>query len=114
MRHAGPRRGTADGPCPIGRTADILGDRWTLLIMRNATIGTTRFDEFKAELDIADNVLSNRLRHLVESGLLTRAPHRPEGGGRIRDESRLTRAGEDSTPSPCSAWPAIGPAPPST
>ncbi|MFF3950810.1 winged helix-turn-helix transcriptional regulator [Streptomyces sp. NPDC001902] len=94
----GPRRGTADGPCPIGRAADILGDRWTLLIMRNATIGMTRFDEFKAELDIADNVLSNRLRQLVESGLLARAPYRPEGGGRTREEYRLTRAGEDLLP----------------
>ncbi|MFE0633339.1 winged helix-turn-helix transcriptional regulator [Streptomyces sp. NPDC058864] len=94
----GPRRGTADGPCPIGRAADVLGDRWTLLIMRNATGGTARFDEFKAELDIADNVLADRLRQLVGAGLLARIPYRPEGGGRTRDEYRLTPAGEDLLP----------------
>ncbi|MFD4951331.1 winged helix-turn-helix transcriptional regulator [Streptomyces sp. NPDC058451] len=95
---SGPRRGNADGPCPIGRAADILGDRWTLLIMRNATSGATRFDEFKTELGIADNILSNRLNRLVETGLLVRVPYRPEEGGRTRDECRLTQAGEDMLP----------------
>ncbi|WP_377273319.1 winged helix-turn-helix transcriptional regulator [Peterkaempfera sp. SMS 1(5)a] len=95
---SGPRRGTATGPCPIGRAVDTLGDRWTLLIMRNATSGMTKFDEFKAELDIADNILSNRLSRLVESGLLVRVPYRPEGGGRTRNEYRLTQAGEDLLP----------------
>jgi DNA-binding HxlR family transcriptional regulator len=66
--------------------------------MRNATGGTSRFDEFKAELGIADNILSNRLNHLVEHGLLTRTPYRPPEGGRTRHEYRLTKAGEDLLP----------------
>ena len=53
-------------PCPIGRAADVLGDRWTLLILRNATVGITRFEEFKSDLGIADNILSTRLGLLVE------------------------------------------------
>ncbi|GAA1201189.1 winged helix-turn-helix transcriptional regulator [Pseudonocardia alaniniphila] len=90
---AGPRRGDARGPCPIGRAIDVLGDRWTLLVLRNATIGMSRFDEFKADLGIADNILSDRLRKLVEHGLLTKRPYRDESGGRTRNEYRLTEAG---------------------
>jgi DNA-binding HxlR family transcriptional regulator len=90
----GSRRGRADGPCPIGRAADILGDRWTLLVLRNATGGMTRFDEFKDGLRIADNILADRLNRLVEHGLLVRVPYRPESGGRTRNEYRLTIAGE--------------------
>lgn len=95
---AGPRRGDVSGPCPIGRAADILGDRWTLLVMRNATVGMSRFDDFKTELGIADNILSNRLTRLVDHGLLTRTPYRPPEGGRTRQEYRLTKAGEDLLP----------------
>ena len=83
-------------PCPIGRAVDVLGDRWTLLILRNATIGTTRFDDFKSELGIADNILSARLGRLVDVGLLTRTAYRP--GGRTRYEYRLTQAGADVLP----------------
>jgi DNA-binding HxlR family transcriptional regulator len=43
-------------PCPIGRATDVLGDRWTLLILRNATVGITRFEDFKSDLGIADNI----------------------------------------------------------
>src|SRR6185437_6288682 len=90
---AEPRRAP---PCPIGRAADVLGDRWTLLILRNATVGMTRFDEFKSDLGIADNVLSTRLGRLVDAGLLTKAPYRHEG--RTRYEYRLTEAGADVLP----------------
>ncbi|MGH3415121.1 MAG: winged helix-turn-helix transcriptional regulator, partial [Actinocrinis sp.] len=45
-------------PCPLGRASSILGDRWILLIMRDATVGVSRFDEFRAHLGIADNILS--------------------------------------------------------
>jgi DNA-binding HxlR family transcriptional regulator len=95
---AGLRRGSAHGPCPIGRAVDVLGDRWTLLVLRNATLGTTRFDEFKADLAIADNVLSDRLSRLVEHGLLTKRPYRSGDGGRTRHEYRLTAAGADILP----------------
>lgn len=83
-------------PCPIGRAADTVGDRWTLLILRQATIGRTRFDEFRTELGISDNILSNRLSRLVEAGLLVKVPYRD--GGRIRHEYRLTSAGADMLP----------------
>ena len=85
-----------DTPCPIGRATDLIGDRWTLLILRQATLGTTRFDEFRSELGIADNVLANRLVKLVEHGVLTRIPYRDER--RTRHEYRLTAAGADLLP----------------
>jgi DNA-binding HxlR family transcriptional regulator len=91
------RRTTWTGvPCPIARAVDVLGEPWTLLILRNATTGTTRFDAFRAELGIADNVLATRLARLVDAGLLVRVPYRD--GGRTRDEYRLTQAGADALP----------------
>lgn len=90
---AGPR---VAPPCPIGRAADVLGDRWTLLILRNATVGTTRFDDFKSDLGIADNILSTRLSRLVDAGLLTKVPY--DDNGRRRHEYRLTGAGADVLP----------------
>lgn len=91
-------RGTlvAETPCPIGRAAATIGDRWTLLILRHANLGVTRFDEFRTDLGIADNVLSNRLGRLVEAGLLTKVPYRDER--RTRHEYRLTKAGADMVP----------------
>jgi DNA-binding HxlR family transcriptional regulator len=83
-------------PCPIGRAADVLGDRWTLLILRNATVGMTRFDDFKSDLGIADNILSARLGRLVDAGLMTKAPY--HDNGRRRHEYRLTSPGADVLP----------------
>ena len=85
-----------DNSCPIARAADILGEPWTLLILRNATAGTTRFEDFRGQLGIADNVLTTRLAKLVERGLLTKLPYRD--GGRTRHEYRLTPAGSDALP----------------
>jgi DNA-binding HxlR family transcriptional regulator len=89
-------RDVAMPPCPIGRAVEVLGDRWTLLIMRNASRGMTRFEDFRADLGIADNVLSIRLARLDDAGLLTRVPYR-SGRGRTRQEYRLTPAGADMT-----------------
>lgn len=86
----------ADAACPIARAADVLGEPWTLLILRNATGGTTRFEDFRTQLGIADNVLTTRLAKLVERGLLTKLPYRD--GGRTRHEYRLTQAGSDALP----------------
>ncbi len=85
-----------DAACPIARAADILGEPWTLLILRNAFAGTTRFEDFRSELGIADNVLSSRLTKLVDRGLLTKLPYRD--GGRTRHEYRLTQTGFDALP----------------
>ena len=79
--------------CPIGRAIDVLGDRWTLLILRNATMGVTRFEDFRAQLGIADNILSNRLARLVDAGVFVRMPYRDRQ--RTRHEYRLTTAGAD-------------------
>jgi DNA-binding HxlR family transcriptional regulator len=90
------RTSWAGASCPIARAVDVLGEPWTLLILRNATLGTTRFDGFRTELGIADNVLAARLARLVEAGLLVRRPYRE--GGRTREEYRLTQAGADALP----------------
>jgi DNA-binding HxlR family transcriptional regulator len=86
----------ATRPCPIGRAGDLLGDRWTLLILRDANSGITRFDDFRSNLGIADNILAARLRHLIEAGLLVKVPYRD--GNRTRQEYRLTQAGADFLP----------------
>lgn len=78
-------------PCSVGRAASLIGDKWSLLILRNAMIGRRRFDEFKRGLGIADNILSNRLGRLVEEGLLRKVPY--VEAGRTRQEYRLTEAG---------------------
>jgi DNA-binding HxlR family transcriptional regulator len=85
-----------DTPCPIGRAAELIGDRWTLLILRHATLGVTRFDDLRRELGIADNVLSNRLGKLVEHGVLVKVPYRDER--RTRHEYRLTETGAGVLP----------------
>ncbi len=58
-------------PCPIARTLEIVGEWWTLLIIRDALMGARRFEEFKTT-GIADNILTSRLKKLVEQGLLER------------------------------------------
>lgn len=67
MRHAS----LAAQPCPVARTLDLVGEWWTLLVVRDALLGARRFDDFKAT-GIADNVLSSRLKKLTEAGILKR------------------------------------------
>lgn len=61
--------------CSIARALEVVGGRWTLLILRDALMGVRRFDDFRASLGIASNVLSKRLDQLVEDGLLLREPY---------------------------------------
>lgn len=64
---------TYDGQdCSIARALEVVGGRWTLLLLRDALLGVRRFDDFRASLGIRANVLSTRLDHLVEAGLLRR------------------------------------------
>lgn len=70
----------------------VLGERWTMLVLREAFAGTTRFDAFTRNLGIAPNILSARLAELVDHGLLERVP---EGG---RHAYRLTERGRDAFP----------------
>jgi DNA-binding HxlR family transcriptional regulator len=78
--------------CSIARALEVVGERWTLLIVRDAFLGLGRFDQFQESLGIARNVLTDRLNRLVEEGILERIRYseRPE-----RFEYRLTRKGRD-------------------
>ncbi len=86
----------SDRYCPVARSLEVLGDPWALLVLRQALSGARRFEEFRTALGAADNVLSSRLRALVEHGLLRRSPY--VDGSRTRDEYVLTPAGADTLP----------------
>ena len=78
--------------CSIRRTLDIVGERWTLLVLREAFYGVRRFADFHRALGCAKNLLSARLKTLVEEGILERERYR-DPGARARDEYRLTEKG---------------------
>jgi DNA-binding HxlR family transcriptional regulator len=87
---------TYDGQaCSIARSLELIGERWTLLIIRDAFLGIHRFDDFQRSLGVARNVLQGRLERLVECGILERVRYqeRPE-----RYEYRLTEMGIDLWP----------------
>ena len=81
--------------CPVARSLERVGEWWSILIMRDAFYGLTRFDEFQKSLSIAPNILTRRLNALVEAGLLERHRYseRPP-----RDEYLLTPRGRDFRP----------------
>lgn len=83
-----------DERCPIARSLDVLGEKWTLMIVRDALAGSTRFTQFQQSLGVPREVLTARLGSLVEGGVLERTSYKPEGG-RARDEYVLTDAGRD-------------------
>ena len=83
--------------CSLARALEVIGERWTLLIVRDAFYGVRRFSDFHAHLDIPKAVLSDRLSGLVEDGILGRRPD-PRHAGRHLYE--LTAAGRD-------LWPAL-------
>jgi DNA-binding HxlR family transcriptional regulator len=78
--------------CSIARALEVIGERWTLLIVRDVFLGLRRFEQFQENLGIARNVLTDRLNRLVEEGILERVRYseRPE-----RYEYRLTQKGRD-------------------
>lgn len=82
-----------DPDCQIVRTLDIVGEKWSLLIVRSALRGRTRFSEFRAALGAPTDVLTARLATLVERGILEKRPYR-EQGSRERFSYHLTPAGE--------------------
>lgn len=75
--------------CSIQRTLELVGEKWTFLVLREAFNGVRRFDQIRDHVGLSDSILSNRLRKLVEGGLLTVEPYR-EQGRRTRNEYRLT------------------------
>ncbi|SUA80972.1 Uncharacterized HTH-type transcriptional regulator yybR [Nocardia otitidiscaviarum] len=80
-----------DPTCPVARTVDLVGDRWSLLIVRDAMDGAATFTEFQRRLGIARNILTDRLRRLVDHGVLTTST---APGGK-RHSYALTPAGQD-------------------
>lgn len=76
--------------CSIARALELVGERWTLLIVRNIQLGLTRFDEIQLQLGIARNVLASRLEALTANGILQRHPY---GERPVRHEYRLTEKG---------------------
>jgi DNA-binding HxlR family transcriptional regulator len=86
------RRRFDDQPCAVAQSLEILGDWWTLLIIRDAFLGARRFADFEQSLGISKNILSKRLAHLVDHGVLERVD-----AGRLghRYEYVLSRKGKD-------------------
>lgn len=80
-------------PCTLGRPAALLGERWTLLLLRQVFLGTRRFEDFHLEMDISRSVLTDRLSMLSQEGVLKRVPYQEDG--RTRYEYRLTEKGKD-------------------
>ncbi len=89
------KRDYASQDCSVARALEVVGERWTLLIVRDALRGTTRFEQFQESLGIARNVLTDRLGRLCDEGIMRRVRYqeRPE-----RFEYRLTQAGRDLYP----------------
>ena len=84
-----------EAPCSIARTLASIGDRWTLLILRDCFLGLRRFDDIQHNLRLSPHLLSTRLTKLVDDGILERSVYqqRPR-----RDEYRLTEKGRDLYP----------------
>ena len=85
----------SDQNCSVARALEVIGERWTLLIIRNAFYGIKRFDDHQRWLGIARNVLQSRLERLVEEGILTRELYQERPP---RYEYRLTQKGRDLWP----------------
>jgi DNA-binding HxlR family transcriptional regulator len=82
----------SDATCPVARTIDLVGDKWSLLIIRDALDGIRRFGQFQRSLGVAKNILSVRLRNLTEAGLLR---VEPASDGSSYQEYVLTPKGQD-------------------
>jgi DNA-binding HxlR family transcriptional regulator len=89
------QRSYPDQVCSISRALEVVGERWTLLILRDAALGLTRFDEFQQSLGIASNVLTNRLKLLTEEGVMERVPDDERPG---RPKYVLTDKGREIAP----------------
>jgi DNA-binding HxlR family transcriptional regulator len=86
------RKSMQDSVCSVARTLDVIGDWWSLLIVRDALNGLTRFGEFQKNLGIAKNMLTQRLKQLVDQGILE---NRPAADGSAWNEYVLTDKGRE-------------------
>jgi DNA-binding HxlR family transcriptional regulator len=83
--------------CSIHRTLALIGEKWTMLVIRDAANGVRRFDDFRRHIGLSEAVLSDRLKHLVSRGILETREYQ-EPGQRRRHEYRLTAKGWDLFP----------------
>jgi len=90
-RHKSPSAET----CPVARSLDLIGDRWTMLLIRDAFDGVQRFGDFQRSLGVARNILSDRLRRLVEADILA---VQPASDGSAYQEYVLTTMGKSLFP----------------
>ncbi len=81
-----------DMECSVARCLEVVGEWWSLVIVRDAMLGVTRFDDFQARLGISRNILTQRLNRLVGNGVLKRVPYSQHPP---RSEYRLTAKGRD-------------------
>jgi DNA-binding HxlR family transcriptional regulator len=81
--------------CSVARALEVLGDRWTLLVLRDAFSRVRRFEDFQRSLGVARNVLTDRLGRLVDEGILKRVPYQERP---VRFEYRLTEKGRELWP----------------
>jgi DNA-binding HxlR family transcriptional regulator len=86
------RKSFADMNCSVAQCLEIVGEWWTLLILRDVFLGYSRFDEFESRLGIARNVLTQRLERLVGAGVLERVPYQERP---VRHDYLLTDKGRD-------------------
>lgn len=84
------RKSLKTDPCPVARALDVIGDRWSLLIVRDAYDGMRRFGEFQKSLGVARNILADRLHTLVEEGIFS---SEPASDGTAYQEYVLTEKG---------------------
>lgn len=90
-----PRKNFSEMDCSVARTLEVIGDRWTLLILRDAFYGIRRFDDLRRNLGVARNILADRLNKLVGHGVLERRLYEEHPR---RYEYRLTAKGRDLLP----------------
>ena len=91
-----PGAGKARSPCPVAGALDLLGDRWTLLILRDLLLGKSRYGQFLAAPEgISTNLLADRLQRMEAAGLITAVPYTEHP---VRMDYRLTPAGRALSP----------------
>jgi DNA-binding HxlR family transcriptional regulator len=86
------RKSLGNAECPVARSINLVGDRWSLLIVRNALEGMRRFSEFQKDLSLSKSILATRLRSLVANGILELVPGTD---GSAYQEYELTEKGRD-------------------
>ncbi len=89
------RKSFTDMHCSVAQALEVVGEWWSLLILRDAFLGVTRFEQFHERLGISRNVLNQRLNHLVEAGVLRRVPYQDHPP---RHDYKLTQKGRDLWP----------------